>query len=230
MVNVVVQGGQPPPPPPPPGTAPLEMVPAPPPSRMALVPVENPQTKRAASRAASASEQVMAKRRPADELAKREPRALSRLAIAAASGAAAGPEHPDEVPASSSAGPEYKRPEQVAPYAAANGALASKAAARIAAAFPGVDAQKIVGKVARGEVDAGTALVNLHLDQSGGRPVARNIRDTAARAGSATGRFFGGKAHRLTSNPPDRRLRGKTPVAPSRGRSRSGARVNDKGL
>ena len=84
--------------------------------------------------------------------------------------------------------------------------------------------------VARGEVDAGTALANLYLDQSGGRPVARNIRETAARAGSADGRFFGGEAHRLTSNPPTRRLRGKTPVAPSRGRSRSGARVNDKDL
>ena len=134
-----------------------------------------------------------------------------------------------QVPASSSAGPEYKRPEQVAPYAAANGALASKAAARIAAAFPGVDAQRIVNMVARGEVDAGTALANLYLDQSGSRPTMP-MRDAAARAGSADGRFFGGKAHRLTSNPPTRRLRGKTPVAPSRGRSRSGARVNDKDL
>ena len=222
-VNVVVNGGQPPPPPPPPSTAPLEAVPAQPPNRAELVPVVQ------IKRAASESEQVMAKRRPADELARKEPRALSRLAIAAASGAASGPEHPDEVPASSSAGPEYKRPEQVAPYAAANGALASKAAARIAAAFPGVDARRIVDQVARGEVDAGTALANLYLDQSGSRPTM-SMRDAAARASSVDGRFFSGKAYRLTSNPPARRPRDKMPVPPTRGRSRSNVRVNNRDI
>jgi hypothetical protein len=217
-VNVIVSGGGGPPPPPPPGAAPLEMVPAQPPNRMELVPVENPQVKRAASRAAS---EEQAKRRPADELAKREPRALSRLAIAAASGSASGPERPDEVPASSSAGPEYKRPEQVAPYAAANGvAVESRAVRKLRAA--GFYVQPGPG------VNAGAALAGA-LDTSGGRPTVPNLREAGARASSANGRFFGGKAYRLDP-PPTRRLRGKTPVAPSRGRSRSGARVTDKDL
>jgi hypothetical protein len=225
VVNVIVQGGGQPPPPPPPGTAPLEAVPAQPPNTAPLEMVPAAQTKRAASRAASEGEAAIAKRRPADAVARKEPRALSRLAIAAASGAAAGPEQPDEVPASSGAGPEYKRPEQVAPYAASQGALVNKATRRIAAAFPGVDARKIVAAVERGEVDPGTALANLYLDQSGSRPTMPNLRAAAARASSANGQPFSGKAHRLTSNPPMQRVRGKTPVAPARGRSRSNVRA-----
>jgi hypothetical protein len=218
-INIIVSGGGGPPPPPPPGAAPLEMVPAQPPNRMALVPVENPQVKRAASRAAS-EEQA---KRPADELAKREPRAVARLAIAAASGSASGPERPDEVPASSSAGPEYKRPERVAPYAAANRvAVESRAVRKLRAAGFDVPARS-------GGVNAGAALAGA-LDTSGGRPTVPNLREAGARASSATGRFFGGKAHRLASDPPTRRLRGKTPVAPNRARSRSAARITDKDI
>jgi hypothetical protein len=224
VVNVVVQGGQPPPPPPPgAGAVALETEPANPPDRMALVPVEHPQTKRRAASRAASEEQATAKRRPADALAKREPQALSRLAIAAASGAAAGPEQPDEVPASSSAGPEYKRPEQVAPYAAANGvAVESKVERKLRAAGFIVPGRS-------GGVNAGAALAGA-LDASGGRPTVPNLRDAAARASSVDGRFFSGKAYRLTSNPPARRPRDKMPVPPTRGRSRSNARVNDRDI
>lgn len=204
MVNVVIQGG-PPPPPPPPGTAPIEAVPAAAPNRMQLVPVVNPQTKRAQS----SGEEVMAKRRPAEALAQREPKAVARLAIAAAQGATTGPEHPEEVPSSSAAGPEYKRPEQVAPYAAASGAAPSNAVRRLKAAGFDVDP----GARGRG-VNAGAALA---ADTSGSRPTP----PMGERAMSTTGRFFGGKAHRLTSYPPTRRQTTKTPV--ERGRSRSRA-------
>ena len=123
-VNVIANSGGGPPPPPPPGTAPLEAVSAQPPNRMQLVPVVN----EAVKRAASASAEAAVKRRPADEVAAREPRAVARLAIAAASGAAAGPESPDEVPGSSSAGPEFVKPEQLQAYSAAH--------RRLAIAFP----------------------------------------------------------------------------------------------
>jgi hypothetical protein len=144
-VNVVVSGGQPPQPRRLRAPRPWRRCPPQPPNRGQLVPAAEPAP--AVKRAQS---------RPADELAKRERKTQAGLAIAAASGAMAGPERPEEVPASSSAGPEYKTPERLAPMAAAREGTSTKAVARIAAAFPGVDARRLVGKVERGEVDAGT--------------------------------------------------------------------------
>ena len=171
---------------------------------MQLVPVVHEQVKRAAS----ANAGVAAKRRPADEVAAREPRAVARLAIAAASGAAAGPESPDEVPGSSSAGLEYVKPEQLQAYSAAH--------RRLIASFPGANIPKIIEQVSRGRVDHGTALANLVLDQSGSRPTAPTLMEAAGRANLA----FSGQGRRLSE--PNRRVTGKQPP---RTRSRSGARA-----
>ncbi len=204
IVNVTVTGGQPPPPPPP-GTEPLERRPAQPPNRgqLALADAPAPAVKRASS----------SRPGPADDLAKRERKVQGSLAIAAAAGAAAGPEHPSEVPASSSAGPEYKTPERLAPLAAARqasqpAALPPRAARKIEAA--GFDIQgarrNMVG------VNAGVALGG---DTSGSRPTVPHLREAARR-----NEPFRGTAHRLGSDPPTRRLTKKTPVA-ARARTRS---------
>ena len=184
----------------------MEAIPAQPPNRVQLVPVVHEQVKRAAS----ASAEVATKRRPADAMAKEEPRALARLAIAAASGAAEGPEDPNSVPASSSAGPEYQRPEQLAAYTAAH--------RRLAVAFPEANVPKVIAQVASGKVDAGTALANLVLDQSGSRPTVPTLREAAGRAQSS--QAFSGPGRKLS--PPTRRVTGKQPP---RGRSRSVARA-----
>jgi hypothetical protein len=186
------------------GAVALEAVPAQPPGRMELVPVVH----EAVKRATSASAEAAAKWRPADEVAAREPRAVARLAIAAASGAAAGPESPGEVPSFSSAGPEYVKAEQLAAYSAAH--------RRLAVAFPGADISKVVEQVSRGRVDPGTALANLVLDQSGSRPTAPTLMEAAGRANLASS----GQGRRLSE--PNRRVTGKQPP---RTRSRSGARA-----
>ena len=165
----------------------LEAVPAQPPGRMELVPVENPQVKRPPSR-------------PADELAKRERRVRGSLAIAAAAGAPA-PEQPEEVPSSSSAGPRYQTPEQLAPLAAARqavqpAALPSAAARRLKAAGFDVSGRSMVG------VNAGVALGG---DTSGSRPTIPTLGEASQRNVPFSGRPF-----RLRSDPPvNRRLTGK---------------------
>ena len=133
------------------------------------------------------------------------------FAIAAAAGAASGPEPPEEVPSSSSAGPEYKTPERVQPLAAARQAvkpaLPARAARKIEAAGFNVDAARrnMAG------VNAGVALGG---DTSGSRPTAPTLSEAARR------QAFSGTAYRLTSDPPARRLKEKTP-ARARTRSRS---------
>ena len=179
----------------------LEAVPAQPPGRMELVPVVNPQVKRPPSR-------------PADELEKRERRVQGRLAIAAAAGAAT-PEQPEEVPSSSSAGPQYKTPEQLAPLAAARQAVKPAelppAVRRLkAASFP-VNTN-MVG------MNAGFAL---GADTSGSRPTVPTLNEAVQRNEPFRGRPF-----RLKSaEPVNRRLYGKQPADRARSaRSRSAGR------
>ena len=200
-VNAVVSGGGPPPPPPaPPGVVPLEMVPAAPAGRGMLT--EDTATKRPPSR-------------PADELRQRERRVQGRLAIAAAAGAASGPEQPEEVPSSSSAGPKYQTPERVQPLAAARQAVKprqSRVQRRLEAAGFKVDIE-----AARRAMVGANAGVALGGDTSGSRPTVPTLGEAARQNAPFTGR-----PHRLTSDPPARRLREKTPArARARTRSRS---------
>ena len=184
----------------------LEAVPAQPPGRMELVPVVNPQVKRPPSR------------RPADELAKRERRVQGRLAIAAAAGAATGPERPEEVPSSSSAGPRYQTPEQLAPLTAARQAV------KPAALPEAVRRLKAAGFPVNTSMVGMNAGIALGADTSGSRPTVPTLNEAAQRNVP-----FSGKPYRLGSNPPvNRRLTGKQAAVRVRGRSsrsRSAARA-----
>ena len=94
--------------------------------------------------------------------------------------------------------------------------MTNEAVARIARAFPDINAARLVGKVQRGEVDAGTTLIKAALDSSSSRPTVPNLPEAARRA-----QPFSGTPRRLTSDPPARRLKGKTPGARARARSRT---------